>query len=166
MNKYRWKKGSHVSVKADVANHFIERVMGDNDGTLDLDDAVHKSKPRNAPLHNEFEWNNKICGDKYRREQMRYIVRHLEVITKELPGTPVRAYESIELIKQDGNDQPETKHVFIRIEDILADPVARDNLLMRAIRDAISFRKRYSALSEMATIIHVIEDEIEKIKLS
>lgn len=90
---------------------------------------------------------------------MRNITRHLIQI---IPGmnVPVRAYESIRVVEVSDRKPPETKHVFRRTEDILADDAGRADLLAQAVRDAIAFRRRYAALSELSQLIEVIDDTI------
>jgi len=157
----RWKPGSRIKCSAGAAYHFLERIRAENNGDLNLTDAVHKSKPKDAPLHNDLEWNNARCGDLYRRDQMRRITRRLEVIRSDT--APTRAYEAIrvEVAADEPTDAPApVRHVFRRTEDILADPAGRAELLGQALRDAVAFRRRYAALSELATVIAAIDETV------
>ena len=162
MKKVAWKQGSRVGVKAEVAYRFFERIREENNGNLDLDDVVHKSKPHKAPLHNEFEWDDKKCGTRYRRDQARYMQRSLVV---ETPKSPVRVYEPVTIEVQsapESDEPPKTETVFKHIDDVMSNPVYRDELLRRAINDALIFKRKYHALSEMSKIIEVIDDVVSQ----
>jgi len=165
----KWREGARVGCSAEAAYRFFERIREENDGDLNLADAVHKSQPKDAPLHNELEWNNKRAADLHRRDQMRRIVRSLQVVRTDMAATP-RCYESVKVdVVNDSADsdapaqQSQPRHVFRRTEDILADPATRAELLGQAVRDALAFRKRYAALSELAHLIEVIDEEVRKL---
>jgi hypothetical protein len=163
----KWKNGARYKCTATSAYRFFERIRDENNGNLDLDDAVHKSKPKDAPLHNDLEWNDGICGQRYRLDQMRKMVSEINVIRQDM-SVPTMAYESttVDVVSSDTSGEPvepQRRSVFRRTEDILADPVARAELLGQAVRDAISFRRRYAALSELATLIEVIDEEVKRL---
>ena len=43
-------------------------------------------------------------------------------------------------------------------EDLLKDPVERDRLMSRAIKELAAFRNRYAGLSELAVVFSAIDD--------
>ena len=161
--KVKWKTGSRVSCcTATAAYRFFERVRKDSDGVVDIDKAIHWSKPKDAPLHNALTWNKDEALAKVQREEMRYAIRSIEVIRNNI-ATPTRAYESVqvEVIEvSDTQEKPKVQHVFRTVEDQLSHPEYRAQLLGQAVRDALAFRKRYAALSELATLIEVIDEVI------
>lgn len=159
--KVMWKSGARVKVDAETAHEVMEEVRGECGGALDLDALVEKSRPKKAPLHGEFEWNNKTAADKYRREQARYLVRSLEVIHDRAPELQSRVYEVTHQASE-SESAPGEKPVFRRTEDILQDPMARDELLSRAIRDAIAFRRKYHALTELSQVFRALDDFLQK----
>lgn len=162
--KVRWKTGTRIGVKAEVAHRFLERIRTENGGTLPAAEVVRQSKPKDAPLHNEFEWDDKKCGDLYRQEQARYIIRKIEVVRPEMPKVPTRAYESVTVSEPATAEKPAKQiSTFMSVEDVLRDPAARAELLGQAVRDALAFRRRYAALSELSNLIHVIDEEVQKL---
>jgi hypothetical protein len=158
--KVRFKQGAQIKTKPTVVYRELERIRKENDGVLSMAEIVRQSRPKGAPLHNEFEWNNSKAAEKYRQEQARYISRSIEIVRPETPTVQTRVYESTVIPGASEEDPP--KRVFKRVEDILADPVARDDLLKGAIRDAISFRRRYHALQELSKVSRAIDEFLEK----
>lgn len=158
----RWKEGSRVKCDAEVAYNFLEEVRRDCGGVVDIDEAVRRSEPEDAPLHNDLEWDDSKCGVAYRQSQMKEITRKIIVQRVDMP-VPTRAYQSVTVIDTTAPEKPVERNVYRKTEDILADPVARTDLLQRAVREALAFKKRYQALSELAGIIRVIDEEVGRL---
>lgn len=158
--KVMWKKGAQVSCKPEVAYRELERIRKDNDGNLELAEIVRQSKPKDAPLHNEFEWNNARAADKYRLQQARYIARSIEVVRPEAPTVQSRAYEVVEVTQK---AEEKSKKVYKPVEDILSDPIARDDLIAQAIKDAHAYKRRYHALSELSKVFHAMDEFMDRV---
>lgn len=37
--------------------------------------VVDEARPKDAPLHDRFEWDNKVAGEAYRRVQAQQLIR-------------------------------------------------------------------------------------------
>jgi hypothetical protein len=48
-------------------------------GRIDTDTIVAASKPKRAPLHNAFEWDDAVAADEHRKWQARQIARSVDV---------------------------------------------------------------------------------------
>lgn len=75
---YEWKDLASVrNIKADaqVAGEVCEEL--EREGRLTPENLVEVSKDENAPLHNEFEWNDATAAKKYRRSQAQFIIKCL-----------------------------------------------------------------------------------------
>lgn len=156
MNDATWRKSYHNKIDAKVAYAELEKIREAN-GEVTPDKVVASAKPAKSPIHKAFTWNNTKAANSYRKEEARNMIRSIEIVRVELPLTPTRAYE---VKSAPVKDCPQRK-VYTTTEEILADPVARDELLMGAIRDALSYRKRYAMLSELAGVFHAIDDFAE-----
>jgi len=156
--KARWKQGFHAKVSADIAATEFERIRQKNGGNLEAP-LVHDeiSKKRN-PLHNTVEWNDSIAGKEYRLYQIRNMLRAIEVIYLEndIP-TPSRLFEVIS-IKPEASPK---MNVYRTLEDILADPEQRKQLLMRAKRELAACRKRYKDLTELSNVFDAIDSILD-----
>ena len=165
--KVKWKDNSRFKATAGAAYNFFERIREENEGQLDWDKAEKAARLKGCPIHNDLEWDDKRCGRLFRIDQMKRMVRKLEYIPAKM-DTPVRVYESIRVEvtqpDKDSNPQaPKVTQVYQKTEDILADPAGRADLLGQAVRDALAFRRRYAALSELATVIDAIDETVKKL---
>ncbi len=160
--KYQWKPGSRVSVSPSAVHRFLEDCRKKDGGNLRLERIITDSKPHKALCHNQFEWNDAKAGHMLRMDQARYIVRSLEVVRPEMQ--PYREYESVNIVSESEFDsEPVKKAVFRRTEDILADPDARYELLLAAIRDANAYKRKYAQLSELALLFKAIEKVVKQV---
>lgn len=98
---YEWKDLASVrNIKADaqVAGEVCEEL--EREGRLTPENLVEVSKDENAPLHNEFEWNDATAANKYRRSQAQFIIQMLVVKSpddeEEEKKPPVRAFFAID----------------------------------------------------------------------
>lgn len=159
--KIKWKDSSRVKCDPILGAHELERIWKENDGNIPDDELIRNSKPKDAPFHNDFEWNDKRCGVAYRRQQAQYIKRSIVYVPiSGKPQAEVRVYETVSLPPKVEGEKPRT--VWTKTEEIMKDPILRDQLLSQAIRDAITFRKKYHSLSELAKIFSAMDQFLEE----
>ena len=157
----KFRKGSRIKGDALTVYTELERIRIDNNGKLTPDSVVSESKNPSSPLHDNFEWNGRKAAHQWRLCQARAVIRSIEIIRIEAPHVHTRAYEVRTEAQKPGIEQ--AKKVYQTIDDILADPVARAELMGNAITDAIAFRKRYAALSELATVFREVDSFLDEV---
>ena len=140
---YDWKKGAVHKVSAQVAGEVCAELEAR--GELNAENLVEISKPEDAPLHDEFEWNDRIAAEKYRNVQASAILRHL-VINRE-DKEPVRAY--IQVVTRQSN--------YESIQVIVENADKHEALLKQALRELDWFKKKYSILSELKPVLDAID---------
>jgi len=169
MKKVKWKQGARFKCSPGAAHRFFENNRQENDGAINWKAAEKAARLKGCPVHNDLEWDDKTCGQKYRIDQLQRMARRIEVVRPEIKAA-YRAYETVsvdvvpdKLDKSGSIEQQRQQRVWSSTEEILADPAGRADLLSRAVKDAIAFRKRYAILSELAQLIEVIDEEIAKL---
>lgn len=151
----KWKRGFRNKIKAEIAYDELEKIKEKNGGVLTAGIVLFAAQKVRSPLHKQFEWDDTAAAEEYRLTQARSMLRSVEVVYKEAPSVaPQRHY--IPVTQQETQDAPERK-VYKTTAEILADPVARDELLGNAIRDAIAFRRKYAELQELAKVFHALD---------
>lgn len=112
--------------------------IGEEAGGLTARAVVTAAAPEDHPLHDRFEWDNEIGGDKYRLEQARRLIKvvHEKFITRE--GSPERVTTFHSMPSPNGR-------VYRPIEEIADDDVGSKILLMEMERDWRLLRKRYAS---------------------
>lgn len=141
---YQWKPTSQIKADAQEAGNVceeLERTVG-----LTAQNLLNASRPEDAPLHGEFEWDDTVAAEAYRETQAQYIIRMLCIAPDEEHKEPVRAYFVTERAKE-----------YDSVNVILQDVNKRTALLDMALKELTAFKKKYSVLSELADVFAVIE---------
>lgn len=144
---YAFKTGSFIKADAQAAGEMCEKLAAE--GRLTAKDLVDENRPEEAPLHNEFEWNNDLAADKWREQQARHIIGSL--IVKVEQREPVRAFYNIT------RNEPNYNH----IETILESTDNTEKLLKTALNELIAFKKKYEMLEQLSKVFDAIE-EVQK----
>lgn len=153
---YKWKI-SVFKTDAEVAAKELERISEAHGGVLKPEYVVDESRHPEAPLHNEFEWNDEVAAEKYRVTQAQHIIRSI-VIVDDTDQKPFRMFVNV-LPK----DSPET--AYMRINDVLADSYLREQMLENARRELDAFKIKYSRVLELAELRQLALEVLGELQL-
>jgi len=157
-----WAKGCHYKVSAKVAYQEVERICAKNGGIATPDAVVAAAKSVRNPLHEEFEWDNAVAAHEHRLNQARSMLRSIKVIREELPDRPHRVYE---VVRGPSSDEGKPRKVYQSVEDIMADPDKRAELLSRALRELVAWQKRYRHLQELAIAFRATDELVTTLQV-
>ena len=133
---------------AEVAGPVCQALRDSSTG-LTPKALVDASRDENAPLHNEFEWDDSIAAEKYRERQAAKIIRSIVIVRtdiQEVRQSRNRAFVST----------GENNHAYVPLGEALSTETWRSNLLKAAKRDAEQFVTKYNRLTELAGVIDAI----------
>ena len=143
---YEWKTGTRHAVKPEIAGAVFEEL--ENKDGLTAHTLVDASRPKNAPLHKEFEWDDAIAAEKHREHQARMMISHLMVRIAEVEeAPPVRAYVSFK-------DETLT---YENIATVLVDEEKTNALFDIAMKELEAFKRKYSNLEKFAGLFAEID---------
>lgn len=138
------------SIDPDVVGKVFEQLESTDDG-LTCKSLVDASRDEGAPLHSYFEWDDAIAGEKYREVQAGRIIRAVmwrSDDNEESKEPQVRGWLPV--------TQGE-KRSYVNVQLVASTPEYLDQILSDAYRDAAAFKRKYSALKEVAVIISAIQ---------
>lgn len=143
---YQWKTGSRHKISAAVAAEVMDQLAEEE--RLNPTELVEVSRPDDAPLHSEFEWDDNVAAEKWREEQASAMIRHLVVrIEANEQEYPTRQYFMVQ--KESNTYEP--------IQVILKDEDKTAMLLEQAKRELQAFRAKYAGLKELSEVIKTID---------
>lgn len=90
---WAWTSGYVHKVAADVAGNALKEIRLKKAGELTAQTVVDESRPDEAPLHPQFEWNDWEAAEAYRRHQARNLIRALVVVSPD--KTTAREYTGV-----------------------------------------------------------------------
>jgi hypothetical protein len=154
MAAYKWKTASYIKADAEKAGKMCEEL--ERTGGLTAERLVEANEPEDAPLHDEFEWNDEKAAGEWRKQQARHIINSLVIVSEKQDAEPVRAFISIER----ASPNYESLDVIIHSEDKYA------ALLAMALKELEAFKKKYSQLAELNALFDIINELKAKEKIA
>lgn len=145
---YSYSYGNVASLfknPAEVAGVVCQK-LADSETGLTPKALVDASRDVNAPLHNEFEWDDTIAAEKYREEQARCIIRHLIIIRTDIQE--IRKNKDRSFVSTGENDK-----AYVPLDKALSNEVWKNNLLKAAKADMKTFIYKYNRLAELTGVI-------------
>ena len=141
--KWSWNSGYQAKVPAAVAGKELERLRQKHNDALTPRVVWEENRSRNAPLYKEFEWNDEKCGELWRDNQARSLIRSIRVQQNE-DDPP-----SIQYIHVETDTVPScyvSTHRILNDEDMLACAIEEARVLVRGAQ------KRFSFISSLSRI--------------
>ena len=142
---YKAKDGARLKTDAQTIGEICERL--EKNGGLTAKRLVDESRPEDAPLHKEFEWDDATAAEAYREEQARYIIRSIVIQPEPTKNDVVRAFFPVAEQK-----------VFESLPVILSDAKKTSYLLDMALRELKAFELKYATLSQLAPVFEAIKN--------
>jgi hypothetical protein len=164
-----YSPGAVIPIDPQVAYQALTDIQAKHD-TITAKLVVSESRPEVAPLHPVFEWEDSVAGELYREHQARYVIRSVRIIENEnqgpafvnvvfpkfKDGNPSSAYE-IKVVEKGGSLD---NRGYLMTSTAMADTNLRQQVLEDALRGIRSWRKRYSALTELSSIFAAIDQMV------
>lgn len=141
---YEWKEGSRFKVDAQVAGEMCAEL--EKEGRLTAKNLLDANRPEDAPLHDEFEWDDEQAAELYREEQARKIIRCI-VVKHENVKEPVRQFINVDI----------GERKYYSVDVLLQTESTRSAMLRSALAELSSFQRKYKMLKELAQVFTAID---------
>ena len=158
----KWRKGSFFKADAKAALKEIEALNKRHGGYAPDGSLVEHARSPKSVLHNDFEWDDSVAGNKYRLNTEKKIKRSLVVVTDGLNNgqsepTEIRLFQRAK-IECGGKPQ----RIWLNTFDMLKDPEGRQQLVDNAKKELEAFTHKYKALSELSDVLEPISLFLKK----
>ena len=156
MAQWKFEDGAifyrHQSADPQVIGDAIEQITAQAGGRLKPQHVVEAARKRSHPLHQHFEWSDKIAAEAHRLDQARQIIRSVTIVRDtDINGASARAYHSI---NDDGVSYRSTTEVqtstFLQLQ-----------LHKQALRDLNAFEYRYQSIAAVCSLVQVARRRLE-----
>jgi hypothetical protein len=116
-------------------------------GKLTPELLVADAKPASHPLHDRFEWNDKIAGAEHRKTQAAELIRSVRVVFSAAdPSSEDRSVRAFVAVRKANSESAAS--TYVPIETLADDDVARQAVLAEAAREWRTFKRKYEHLTE------------------
>lgn len=128
--------------------------LAEEHGHLTPELVVDAARPEHSPLHDLFEWDDSVAGERWRREQARHLIIQCRVTvqTGEDQRVSVRRYTALPI-----NEDPSLPHRYVPTEDALR--TDRDLVIAQAKTELDRLRRKYEALVDFDEVLRDVLDE-------
>lgn len=164
---FQYKPGAVHKVDAEVVGKVCSEL--DAKDQLTPENLVDVSRPEDAPVHDEFEWDDSIAAEGFRRHQAAMLIRQVVLVAKPEERKKAEKEDNVELIAYDGvrafssdYESGGEKKRYVSTPRIMSDIDKRQILLENAKRDLVAYVRKYEKLSEISGFINEAKKLIEK----
>lgn len=119
----------------------------DERGKLTPAILVETARDPEHPLHARFEWDDRVAGEAYRRQQAHELIRSVKVTYQR--GDEERKVRAYHAVPSEDSPQPSYEPV----EKVADDPFIRQLVLKNAEREWRALKARYADLDEFFSIV-------------
>lgn len=137
---------------------ILTKLAQDNNGILKPSMVVDHARNPESKLHNAFEWDNTIAGEKYRLIQAQKLIQ-AQVVVLDEKTEPVRVFVNL-------SNERNTENGGYRLTvAVMGDDELKAQMIKDVVRELTIFNQKYKRLKELAEVLAVNENFIEKFKL-
>lgn len=147
MREYSWK-GSCYSADAQLVGEELEKL--EFAGEITADEVLRFAKNNvDSELYKCFEWDDKVCGEKYRKLQASNILSSISVKIKEEPVEKTRVYLSVKT-------ELDNKRVFKNIKEVVKSDTEYQQVVDKCKRELDNCVDKYQKLLEKDDLKDII----------
>jgi hypothetical protein len=125
-----------------------------SDGKLIPASVVAAAREPSNPLHDYFEWDDSKAGHKFRLWQARELIANVTIVRDEKAERAVPVFVSLIA------DRQKVGGGYRTLDDVLADPEKREELLATAVQELRAIEHRYQMFNELAGVF----SEVKKVE--
>lgn len=141
---YQWKSGARIRADAQLAGEMCMKMA--EEGRLSARDLLDESRPVDAPLHDEFEWDDSLAAESWREHQARHIISSLLIVPEK--SEPVRGFFKIEQAERN----------YHSVTAILSQKDTAQRLFDNAMRELMAFQRKYHVLEQFNEVWQAISN--------
>jgi hypothetical protein len=146
----------------DIAVAAYEALLSRNGGRVGPSDVLDEARDPASPLHDLFEWDNDEAGERYRLAQASALIRRWKgsVMKIDAEAKVVRV-ETVRRVQSPAGLRSAGGRSYMPVEEIMANPETRDDMIKTVLRELSAYRKRYADLVALADVWAAIDDAVE-----
>ena len=147
---YEFKLPGVHKVKAEDAGRICKE-LSESDGGLTPQRLVDVSRDENHPLHMEFEWDDSLAAEMYRRSQAAKLIRDIVIVRND--GDPHKDRQFVITSQRES--------AYVQLDVALNNEDWKQNLLKQAKNDMIAFIAKYRRLQELTSVVEPMKDLLD-----
>lgn len=159
------KKTKFAAMPGGVLSHEAAQIAGKelsrierSHGCVKPSTVVNESRPKSAPLHPHFTWDDAVAAERWREDEARSIIRSVRVITEpDLPHAEqpvVRCFVNVTASEQESDFDGQG---YIASTRAIKVDAYREQMLAQAKAEILNWQRRYNDLLTFANAREALE---------
>ena len=136
----------------------LKRIAEDNGGLLRPQDVVDVARDKDNPLHEYFDWSDKVASQQWRLHQARQLIRVTVEYIKGPDSTEIKVRPFLSL----SSDRMQPGGGYRETVVIMRSKKMREQLLEDALAELKAIEDKYASITELAEVFN----EIRKARLA
>ena len=150
MAAYEYVFKGMYKVPAQTVGEVLEGL--ERNGGLTPKTLLDSQRDENAPLHNEFEWDDTIAAEKWRLDQAQRMIQSIRIVQTD-DTEERKAYRERSFVSTPGG-----RNVYVSMDTAMHKEEYRNHLLEQAKRDSEVYLAKYRRMEELAAVVTAMED--------
>ncbi len=138
-------KMSFIKIADKVRDAYDEIESKSKSGRVTPQEIVEYAEPEDSPLHNQFEWNDKIAGHHFRVWQARGLINKM---TFEANDSKVREYHNLVVEVKEGKDRG-----YYKTSTIMKSEDLKGILMRQMLKELKEMERKYGMYAELFEIL-------------
>lgn len=146
-------RGRKLSTKRGMILEVLNE-LETNRGYIDTQEVVDIARDKKSILHDSFEWDDKVGGEKYRKMQARLLIKEIKV---QVIDEKKKAFYSIKI----ENPAKATDRKYFSRPTVQSTPAMQEQLMYTALKQLKTWVETYRELEDLSGIVN--EEELNKL---
>jgi hypothetical protein len=157
LDEVRWADHANCSLDPSVVDGIFRQIKA-RTGTLTNKAILDAARASSSPLHGHFEWDDQIAGEKYRLTQAGELKRTLVYVRRVEDDERERVTRAwLPVTRRDEGDDERRVTTWQPIEEAMADPEQRTEIIRRALAEARAWQQRYQDMRELSSVFAALD---------
>lgn len=131
-------------------------------GRLTPPTVLKAARRRTSSLHDYFDWDDSVAGEKWRLEQAGHLIRSVVQVDDTKTDAPeVRLYWPVTVTTVADDGEEEKEGFFVTAEEAAKNSAYRMQIRWRGLQELRALRRKYSDFEDFARVWAAV-DELEE----
>jgi len=149
---------------AQVYGECLDKIAQKKGGSVKPIDIVEEAEKSNSPLHDFFDWDNKLASDKWRLNQARYLMNHITVVVKyDNKVKEEKAFFSVSVNHTNEDDVEEKRTAYVTLDRVQSETELRVQVIENALQELQYWQEKYSTYKELFGVFRAINKMSKKV---
>ena len=152
---YKWKTGSRIKADPSKSRELFEQLENSDEG-LTAQSLLNANIPEEAPLHSDYEWDDKKAAEEWRLHQSRHFINSLitlSVMPDTEQQTQIRAFHITT-----------EQHRYDSIQAIITNEDKYNALFRNALSELSAFVRKYNTIQALQPVFVAIQQVTDESK--